>query len=66
MSDEEKLPEGYVRTVDGKIIDWADAGFALRPHPKSDKLFFDHGGKCYVRDEEGTLRRFPQKQKKAK
>jgi hypothetical protein len=64
MSNEEKIPEGKIKTVDGQIIDRTRALFMLRKHPKSDKIFMDSRGIQYVKDEKGTLRRFPQKEKK--
>lgn len=60
---EETIPKGKVKTVDGKIIDRADACFRLRPHSKSPNLFYDHNNTCYVKDSNGTLRRYPQKTK---
>ena len=66
MTDEEVIPQGKIKTMNGNIIDRADACFALMKHPKSDKLFFDHSGKCYVKDEKGTLRRYPPKKKNRK
>jgi hypothetical protein len=55
--------ENKVMTTDGKWIDKADACTFLRPHPKSEKLFFDRSGSTYVKDENGTLRKWPPKEK---
>lgn len=66
MEEREKIPMGKIKTVDGKIIDRADACFLLRKHPKSDKLFYDHRNVCYVKDSNGTLRRYPPKERKEK
>lgn len=61
-----EVPEGKVRTVDGEIIDRSKAAYYLRPHPKSKNLFFDRKGICYIKDEKGTMRRYPPKEKKGK
>ncbi len=63
MAEEEKIPEGKIKTVHGEIIDRADACYLLRKHPKSEKLFFDHLNTCYVKDDNGTLRRYPPKER---
>lgn len=58
---EKVIPEGMVEIADGSVIDKADMCTRLRPHPKSDKLFFDRAGKCYCKGDDGTLRRYPPK-----
>jgi hypothetical protein len=64
--ENEVIPEGKIKISDGRIIDRADACFSYREHPKTDKLLFDHKKTCYVKDENGTLRRWPPKVKKNK
>ena len=66
MNTRDNIPEGKIKTVNGQIIDRTKAVFMLRQHPKSNKIFLDSQGKTYVKDEKGTLRRFPQKQKKGR
>lgn len=61
----EPLPEGKVRTVSGEIIDRADACYLLRPVPGTS-LLMDSKEVIYQRDARGTLRRYPQKEKKNK
>jgi hypothetical protein len=66
MNEEQKIPEGKVLTADGQLIDRVKACYLLREHPKTKNILFDSKGNQYVKDKNGTLRRFPQKQKKGK
>ena len=61
MDSNKQLPEGTVQTVDGKVIDRADAAFALRTHPKNPSIVGDVYGTVYQKDENGTLRRLTPK-----
>ncbi|MAT59848.1 MAG: hypothetical protein CMF23_17880 [Ignavibacteriae bacterium] len=64
MENIDAIADGKVKTMDGKIIDRVDACTIYRQHEKSKNLFFDRKGICYIKDEKGTLRRFPQKAKR--
>ena len=60
-SSEKIIPEGMVEIGDGSIIDKADMATKLRVHPKNPKLLYDRAGICYIKNKNGTLRRYPPK-----
>mgnify|MGYP001575065305 CR=1 FL=1 len=52
----EVIPEGKVKTVDGRIIDRAKACFLLQQHPEHKDIFSASDNTIYHRSEAGTLR----------
>lgn len=50
------VPEGKVRTVDGRIIDRSKACFLLQQHPEHAEIFRASDNTIYHRSEAGTLK----------
>lgn len=54
----EDIPEGKVRTTDGKIIDRIDACFGMAEHKEDKSILFTFDGTAYRKtNERGTIKR---------
>jgi len=66
MTNNEKIPEGKVRVSSGEIIDRVNVCFRLLQLPNSNNLYSSSDGTIYIKGKDGTLRRYPPKEKISK
>ena len=57
----EIIPDGKVKTADGKIIDRANAAFWLAKHPNNENIEVSATGVLYYRMPNGSLKRLTPK-----
>jgi hypothetical protein len=60
----EIIPDGFVKTADGKLIEKANAAYWLAKHPNNERIEVSATGVHYFRQQNGSLKRLTPKIKK--